>query len=1186
MATEIGVAYVSIVPSTDKIAPAVSQALNGPVAQAAAAAGPGIGTRLASGIGTTLKAGAVTAGAAAGLALGTALSKGLARLTAIDNAQAKLSGLGNSAEQVGSIMKDVAAAVDGTAFSVGDAADVAARALAAGIKPGEDLQRTLKDVGDAAAFSGKEFSEIGQIWAEAASSGTVMGDTLQQLEENGVPALAALSKEMGKTQGEVKKLASDGKISFEQFQTAMEHFLGGTAEKMGGTFSGSLRNMQTALGKLGAAILDPAFKAAPGIFQGITASLKEMTADVSHEMPSIIARIQKFGTELGQAFEKFKGSDAVQNSFARVEAVVRQLADAALRAAPAIGQIGKSLATASAAVGVSAWQIFLSTLEAATGVINALVPVLQTVASLMSQHQGLVNAAALAWVAFKTVPNALNLVQAAVSRMNSAVSSAVAPVKTLTSQTGAIVDIGNRGSVSMGKFGSAIAKVGESVPAVARMQQSFVSAASGAERFGRTAGVASAAMTGLKSAGSAVAGVFGGPIGLALTAVATGLAAVASNAENTRAIEDSLKATTADLAANMQKLGDVMSKTGGAWDTNAIKQAADSVKQYRDDVSQTATQVPGFFDKLGASVNIWADAMVGRFGAAGDVMDEFDQKMANAKGAEQLKKEIDSLGLSNEQLAEKLSGSDSAFTSWIQQLSSAGKISQDTVETFVSLRNSMQEVAAAAQQTGKLTTGLRDIATAGGDATQTLNGLKTALQGLGLIQSTAAEAAANLGDSVRQIAADAKSATGGMQQFATDGKVALSDIDAMSQGGSNLIHALQGVGDAFLQARSNGVSASDALKGIQPALDAIGSSAHLNEKQVRDLATSFGVLPADVNILLAMQGADAIHRDLAGVTLALTSVPKNTPVKIHLDGGDESVAKLRALGIDVTSFDKQSGTATVSVNDQGILDKLGTLKGKLGELGANPTNVTVGATDNATSVANAIDQTFTTLANKPVKTKLDADPQPAQHSILDVSKAADDLNKKPIKPVINAQDNATPIITNVSKGLDGLHDKTITVTTNYVTTGTPPQGGSYLGGRTPGRWAGGTVPKVPGFASGFRLPKRGPGTEIRDGFLGIGAKGMPTVRVDAGEWVINNQSSDKWDWLLRLINQDDPGLEALLSSTRGTVSASVSAGPSGISARASFTDSSTYVFNTVDVDGALRSADRTQQRKCARYGSR
>jgi len=60
--------------------------------------------------------------------------------------------------------------------------------------------------------------------------------------------------------------------------------------------------------------------------------------------------------------------------------------------------------------------------------------------------------------------------------------------------------------------------------------------------------------------------------------------------------------------------------------------------------------------------------------------------------------------------------------------------------------------------------------------------------------------------------------------------------------------------------------------------------------------------------------------------------------------------------------------------------------------------------------------------------------------------------------------------------------------------------------------------RLPGYADGGQLPTSGPGTDRKDGFLGISSAGVPMARVDAGEWVIKRDSSNRYNRELAAIN--------------------------------------------------------------------
>lgn len=250
------------------------------VAKEFSAAGVTGGQAASRSLGSTLskfgKAGAVAAGSAIAAGLTVSLTKGFGRLVAIENAQAKMRGLGHDTKTVDAIMKNALASVRGTAFGLGEAATTAAGAVAAGIAPGTQLEKVLKSVANAAAASGVSMEEMGAIYNKAASRGKAQNDILGQVAERGIPIYQALAKQMGVTSEEVFTLASKGKISFEQFEQAMTSASGTVASEMGKTFTGSLANTWAAFGRIGANLLSGVFvKLAPAL-QGATGWLEKL----------------------------------------------------------------------------------------------------------------------------------------------------------------------------------------------------------------------------------------------------------------------------------------------------------------------------------------------------------------------------------------------------------------------------------------------------------------------------------------------------------------------------------------------------------------------------------------------------------------------------------------------------------------------------------------------------------------------------------------------------------------------------------------------------------------------------------------------------------------------------------------------------------------------------------------------
>ncbi|KFI49740.1 phage tail protein [Bifidobacterium biavatii] len=205
---------------------------------------------------------------------------GFARALNIENAQAKLKGLGHSAESIAEIMANANAAVKGTAYGLDEAATVAASAVASGIKPGEQLTKVLKTVGDTAQIAGMGFSDAGAIFTSVMARGKLQGDDMLQLTSRGVPVLQALSDQLGVSTQDVSDMVSEGKVDFQTFATAMDKYLGGAALAAGETFSGALSNVKAALSRLGQKAATPALNALRDVFNVLTPAIDKVNTAI------------------------------------------------------------------------------------------------------------------------------------------------------------------------------------------------------------------------------------------------------------------------------------------------------------------------------------------------------------------------------------------------------------------------------------------------------------------------------------------------------------------------------------------------------------------------------------------------------------------------------------------------------------------------------------------------------------------------------------------------------------------------------------------------------------------------------------------------------------------------------------------------------------------------------------------
>lgn len=292
-AQDIGVAYVHVEPSGKGF----GKSIEGDIGDAVNKASRKGSSTLISKIGGAFgKIGKVGTGAIATLAGGiTALAAkgGFTRALNIENAQAKLKGLGHDSASVTEIMNDALASVKGTAFGLGDAATVAASLSASGVKEGGELTQVLKTVADTAQISGRSLTDIGTIFGSVAARGKLQGDDMLQLMSSGIPVLQMLGKHLNKTSAEVSDMVSDGKIDFQTFADAMQEGLGGAAQSAGTTFTGALANVKAALSRLGETAATPVLNGLRGLFNQAIPLIDAFTAAVSPTLEKVGVGLQK-----------------------------------------------------------------------------------------------------------------------------------------------------------------------------------------------------------------------------------------------------------------------------------------------------------------------------------------------------------------------------------------------------------------------------------------------------------------------------------------------------------------------------------------------------------------------------------------------------------------------------------------------------------------------------------------------------------------------------------------------------------------------------------------------------------------------------------------------------------------------------------------------------------------------------
>jgi tape measure domain-containing protein len=143
-----------------------------------------------------------------------------------------------------------------TPFQLGDVQNAAKSLLAYGIEA-KNIEPTLRAIGDVASGTNTPIKEMASLFGKMSSSGIIFTEDLNQLTDRGIPVLSLLAEKFDTNVVGVRKMASEGKISFNDINDAFN-----TMSGEGGQFfnlmqeqskktSGQFSNLQDSVAQLG-----------------------------------------------------------------------------------------------------------------------------------------------------------------------------------------------------------------------------------------------------------------------------------------------------------------------------------------------------------------------------------------------------------------------------------------------------------------------------------------------------------------------------------------------------------------------------------------------------------------------------------------------------------------------------------------------------------------------------------------------------------------------------------------------------------------------------------------------------------------------------------------------------------------------------------------------------------------------
>lgn len=215
---------------------------------------------------------------------------GISRAMNLENARFMLQSLYHDESLVQNIMDSALNSVDGTAYSYDVAAKAASMFASSGIKAGEQMDKVLAALAGTTATVNADYGSMSEVFTNIAGNGRLMGEQLLQFSARGINAAADLAEAYGKSEAEIRKAISDGKISAEDFFDVMYKKYGENAKMANETVTGVSANIRSALAKIGELFVTP--------FIGQNGPLVQFLNTVREKINSVKEVVKPFATSV------------------------------------------------------------------------------------------------------------------------------------------------------------------------------------------------------------------------------------------------------------------------------------------------------------------------------------------------------------------------------------------------------------------------------------------------------------------------------------------------------------------------------------------------------------------------------------------------------------------------------------------------------------------------------------------------------------------------------------------------------------------------------------------------------------------------------------------------------------------------------------------------------------------------
>ncbi|AWY06127.1 tape measure protein [Gordonia phage Suzy] len=457
-------------------------------------------------------------------------------------------------------------------------------------------------------------------------------------------------------------------------------------------------------------------------------------------------------------------------------------------------------------------------------------------------------------------------------------------------------------------------------------QNALLGIATALDTFSRKAKVAETSVGKWTSRASngflTLAGLMTGPV---LAAIATVVAAFMSiRAKNTFVDEwnSQLRKDAIEAKEAAEGIRDAFFENNGKFGKNVFDAVSASIDTMEAKIEGQANKGPGFMEWMGAAFEDVPTAFGDDYNKNTKQLQDMDHLQDRAL---RVREAIDEIGWSQEELTTAITGSTHEYNELVTALQGTEYGGGEAIEEFAAQRAEFEAIAQSMRELGpdtiQLANAMGVLADESSTAADKLSAITSALEAMGLLQVSEAEAFSRLRDSIKEVTTEASQLaeidTG--QLFNKDGS-----IDLASQAYGTFWETVRPISDNLRSIAAAGgdvgANLSRAWDEAAPALQAVQQELGLTDAQMQTLYRSTGLVPKELEMLVSVEGMDASYSELLRLSSEASKI-NGTPVEVQTTIQDsDTISMLQGIGAEVEVLNAKTGQVKVHFKDEGVWD--------------------------------------------------------------------------------------------------------------------------------------------------------------------------------------------------------------------------------------------------------------------------